>query len=101
MPTVQTIHAETVYHFSVPLYTSKLIIWLGVAYLLLIFSVMFSFVCLPSSHCVLYWRCLHIIVLHFYFFFLYFTSCNKWENAHSALNPLKYTSVDWISHNVW
>jgi len=54
MPTVQTIHAETVYHFSVPLYTSKLIIWLCVAYLLLIFSVMFSFVCLPSSRCVLY-----------------------------------------------
>ena len=34
-------------------------------------------------------------------FFLNFTSCNKWENVHSAINPLKNTSVDWISHNVW
>jgi hypothetical protein len=53
MPTVQTTHhcsfakiilqdAETVYPFSVPLYTSKLMFWVGVAHLLLIFSVMFS-----------------------------------------------------------
>ena len=67
----------------------------------LIFSVMFSFLCLPSSRCVLYWRCLYIIVLHFHLVFINFTSCNKWENVHSAINPLKNSSVDWISHNVW
>ena len=44
--------AETVYPFSVPLYTSKLIFCVGVAHLLLMFSVMFSLVCLPSSRCV-------------------------------------------------
>jgi hypothetical protein len=69
--------------------------------LFLIFSVMFSFLCLPSSRCVLYWRCLYIIVLHFHLVFINFTSCNKWENVHSAINPLKNSSVDWISHNVW
>jgi hypothetical protein len=68
--------------------------------LFLIFSVMFSFLCLPSSRCVLYWRCLYIIVLHFHLVFINFTSCNKWENVHSAINPLKNSSVDWISHNV-
>jgi hypothetical protein len=30
-----------------------------------------------------------------------FTSCNKWENVHSALNPLKSTSVDCILRIVW
>ena len=88
-------YAETVYPFSVALYTSNLMFWLGVAHLLLIFCVTFSFVCLPSSHRVLYWRCLYIIVLHFLFvLFCFFTSYNKWENVHSALNPLKNTSVD-------
>ena len=80
MPTVQTIHVCLLfklfmsvrlrllqYKLRLTKCTSKLIIWLGVAHLLLIFSVMFSFVCLPSSHRVLYWSCLYIIVLHFLF----------------------------------
>jgi hypothetical protein len=67
MPTVQTIHVCLLfklfmsvrlrllqYKLRLTKCTSKLIIWLGVAHLLLIFSVMFSFVCLPSSHRVLY-----------------------------------------------
>jgi hypothetical protein len=53
MPTVQTTHAcsftkivlqdaKTAYPFRVPLYITKLILCVGVAHLLLIFSVMFS-----------------------------------------------------------
>ena len=45
-----------------------------------------------------YWRCHYIIVRHFHIFF---TTCNKWENVHSALNPLKSTSIDCISRIVW
>jgi hypothetical protein len=65
---IRVAYAKTVCPFSVPLYTSKLTCCVGVAHLLLMFSVMFSFVCLPSSHCVFYWRCLYIIVLHFHLF---------------------------------
>jgi hypothetical protein len=79
---------ETVYPFSVALYTSNLMFWLGVAHLLLIFCVTFSFVCLPSSHCVLYWRCLYNYRSSFSLHFLYFTSSNQWEN--DIVNTLVY-----------
>ena len=42
-----------------------------------------------------------VTILSFVIFTFFVTSWNKWENVHSALNPLKSTSVDCISRIVW
>ena len=61
------------------------------------------FICLSSivSLCLVLTLSLYYCSSFLLRFFKNFTSCNKWENAHSALNSLKYTSVDWNSHNIW
>ena len=81
--------AETVYPFSVALYTIKLIlcnVFIGLSSIVALCLVLTLSLNYRSS---------------FSLRFFYFSSCNKWENVHSALNPLKNTSVDWMSHNVW
>jgi hypothetical protein len=71
--------AETAYSFSVFNYTQAILFWgVGVAHLLLIVSLMFSFVCLPSIRFLV--SCIEVVCNYrssFSLRFLNFTLCNK------------------------
>ena len=58
------------------------------------------FICLSSivSLCLLLTLTLYYRSSFSLVFFFNFTLFHKWENVYSALNPLKNTLVDWISH---